>query len=673
MSSAKRPLPSAAPPRVREPCRPENGEKNDENSGSESEAGPSLPPSSPPSAASAKRRRKERPGAAQREAVALARLPSAASYERSYMHRDHVTHVAIGPSQFLVTGSRDGAIKFWKKTAGGIEFVKLYRAHLCAVAGLAVSANGFLLASVAEDGEAKIFDVLSFDMIHSLRLEEPPLACEWVHPRAAAKGMLAVSGSRTGAVRVYKADAESGAPPALVVRAHSRPVHLLRYNEAAGHVVSADASGAVECWDAATGECPPPRGLAYRFKSDTDLFEFARRKTVPVSLDVSRDGRLVAAAGADGVVRVFRHATGRMVRAYDESPAASAAAQQAGGDDGTPLRLEPIDFGRRMAVERDLDAARASASADARPPPCNAVFDESGQFLVYPTMLGVKVVCLRTNRLARLLGKDENLQRFLRVALFQGIPRAAGQSAEAEAGAGLVRASATAVAAAAEDPAVFCLAFRDERFYWFSRREPADGGSERDVLNERPTRDDTAAAAAASASAVGGPRSRIAGVTGAVLHTTMGDVRLDLFAKDCPRTVENFVVHSREGYYAGTVLHRVIKGFMLQGGDPRGDGTGGESIWGGKFEDEIRPHLRHDRPGTLSMANSGPNTNGSQFFVTAAKTPWLDRKHTVFGRVRDAASMEVVRAIERVETDRRDRPLSEVGIVSVDVETASKR
>jgi len=104
---------------------------------------------------------------------------------------------------------------------------------------------------------------------------------------------------------------------------------------------------------------------------------------------------------------------------------------------------------------------------------------------------------------------------------------------------------------------------------------------------------------------------------------------------------------------------------MVQTGDPKGDGTGGESIWGGEFADEFHSSLRHDRPFTVSMANAGPNTNGSQFFITTVPTPWLDQKHTVFGRV--VRGMEVVQAIENVETDDTDKPLEEIRIMSIDL------
>ena len=116
----------------------------------------------------------------------------------------------------------------------------------------------------------------------------------------------------------------------------------------------------------------------------------------------------------------------------------------------------------------------------------------------------------------------------------------------------------------------------------------------------------------------------------ATLHTSKGDIIIDLYAKNVPHTVNNFVFLARQGFYDGTIFHRVIPDFMAQGGDPTGTGRGGP---GYKFRDEFDPKLRHDKPGVLSMANAGPNTNGSQFFITHVHTPWLDGKHAVFGQV----------------------------------------
>jgi peptidyl-prolyl cis-trans isomerase A (cyclophilin A) len=166
----------------------------------------------------------------------------------------------------------------------------------------------------------------------------------------------------------------------------------------------------------------------------------------------------------------------------------------------------------------------------------------------------------------------------------------------------------------------------------------------------------------------------------ATLHTNRGDIRLELFADQAPKTVRNFVelaeggrewtdprtgAKSTERLYDGTVFHRVIKGFMLQGGDPTGTGRGGP---GYTFADEIHPDLSFNRPYLLAMANSGPGTNGCQFFITVAPTAWLNTKHTIFGEVADEASRGVVDAIGVTDTDRNDRPAQDVVVNSVTVE-----
>ena len=150
-------------------------------------------------------------------------------------------------------------------------------------------------------------------------------------------------------------------------------------------------------------------------------------------------------------------------------------------------------------------------------------------------------------------------------------------------------------------------------------------------------------------------------MTTGTLHTNHGAIAIELFDDDAPKTVENFLKLSRDGFYDGVIFHRVIPDFMIQGGDPTGTGSGGP---GYQFEDEFNDHkvVR----GALAMANAGPNTNGSQFFiVTTEAASWLDGKHTVFGRVTDG--MDVVDAISGLETDARDRPRNDVVIERVDV------
>jgi peptidyl-prolyl cis-trans isomerase A (cyclophilin A) len=169
----------------------------------------------------------------------------------------------------------------------------------------------------------------------------------------------------------------------------------------------------------------------------------------------------------------------------------------------------------------------------------------------------------------------------------------------------------------------------------------------------------------------------------ATLHTSAGDIRIELFGNHAPKTVKNFVdlatggtewthpstgVKTSDPLYNGTVFHRVIDGFMIQGGDPLGEGYGGP---GYKFGDEFHPELSFDRPYLLAMANSGPNTNGSQFFITVGRTPHLNRKHSIFGEVADADSRAVVDKIAAVPTGQMDRPQTDVVVNKVTIQRAA--
>ncbi|KAG5354853.1 Peptidyl-prolyl cis-trans isomerase-like 3 [Yarrowia sp. B02] len=144
------------------------------------------------------------------------------------------------------------------------------------------------------------------------------------------------------------------------------------------------------------------------------------------------------------------------------------------------------------------------------------------------------------------------------------------------------------------------------------------------------------------------------------LHTDTGDIKVEVFCEAVPKAAENFMALCASGTYDGTKIHRNIKTFMVQMGDPTGTGKGGESIWGGKFEDEIKPTLRHNSRGILSMVNSGPNTNGSQFFITYDKQVSLDGNYTVFGKMIDGK--DALDKLENVEVDKKNRPTTPIFI-----------
>ncbi|OSX59926.1 hypothetical protein POSPLADRAFT_1149201 [Postia placenta MAD-698-R-SB12] len=589
------------------------------------------------------------------EKLYLEHLPSADRYYKSFMHRDVISFCVMTKTDFLVTTSVDGHLKLWKKQDQGIEFVKHYRAHLAPITGVSASADGQLFASVSEDGSAKVFDVINFDMINMIKLGFTPHTCCWVHRRGQAQGLLAVSDRDSGTIRLYDGRG-NGQPLETIEKLHRSPVHIMAYSDRYDCVVSADEGGFVEYWQPREPfELPKNVPGLWAFKSATDLYEFKKSKSTPTCITLSPDSTSFATFSLpDRQIRIFSFLSGKMTRKYDESLEAIQEMQQA----GTAIyKVEDMEFGRRLAAERELELPGPDGIVPGRW--INAIWDESGAFVLYPTLLGVKVVNTVTNRVVRLFGKDETA-RWMHLTLYQGAPAKKGLTTAAAA------ASANPLLAekAVRDPTLVCTGYKRQRFYMFTRSEPEDDKSgDRDIFNERPTREELTIASSTSALGKPGP-SPVANA--ATIHTTLGDMHLRLFPQQAPKTVENFVGHARSGYFENVIFHRVIPKFMIQTGDPLGDGTGGMSIWGGEFEDEFSDDLKHDRPYTVSMANAGPNTNGSQFFITTTATPWLDKKHTIFGRV--LSGLEVVHAIENAKTNKVDKPFDDIKIVNIDVE-----
>lgn len=574
------------------------------------------------------------------ESIYLKNIPDKESYEKSYMHRDVITHIAATKTDFLVTGSCDGHLKFWKKTEEGIVFVKHFRAHLGNIQAISVNSSGALLCTISNDQSFKVFDVVNFDMINMNKLNFSPGYCEWIYGAGDAISALAISVLNSNEIYVFDGK-EIGEPLHVIDKLHRGTVALMKYNPVAEVVISCDKNGMIEYWSTLKKDFKFPKCAQFDSKLDTDLYELVKNKTYATDIAFSPKGDHFAVLAADRKVRIFRFVTGKLIKAYNESLQQLSELQQ------TNPQLPNMEFGRRMAIERDLEKTDAFDTA-------SIVYDESGYFILYATMLGIKVINTYTNQCVRVIGKNENI-RPLKLALYQGIPNKTKAAVTIE----MEASDNPALDNISIDPTLFCTAFKKNRFYLFSTREPEDTKSidaERDVFNEKPSKEDIIAATESL--------SQQQLHHNCIIHTTMGDIHCKLFPKECPRTIENFCVHSKNNYYNGHVFHRVIKGFMIQTGDPTGTGTAGESIWGGEFEDEFHPTLKHDRPYTLSMANAGPNTNGSQFFITVIPTPWLDNKHTVFGRV--SKGMEVCQNISTVKTNpKTDKPYDDVRIINI--------
>lgn len=573
------------------------------------------------------------------EKLYIAALPTSARYSKSLMHKEQLCYTVFTPyTDFLITSSVDGFVKFWKKDAGGIEFVKEFRAHNGEITSVSVSADGRSFATAGTDGTVKIFDVITFDLLAMLTPEAAPKCVCYVHGRGASFPLLAVSHDENSTISIYDGRGENSKPVHTISKLHRSPVSLMAYNAQYDCVISVDDGGMIEYWQP-SGTYEKPESV-FAMKSSTNLFDFKKAKSVPCSLTISPTGHQFATMSfPDRKVRIFDFATAKLYRTYDESIATITEMQQA----GTAIeKLDDVEFGRRLGVEREIEHPTVRNRI-------NVIFDETGNFILYGSILGTKVINTLTNRVVKVYGREEPF-RPLNLAIYQGQPEKKGV--------------VTVQMAASENPLLQEAEARDAmlvatgsgkvRFYMFTN----DGNiikSDRDVHNEKPRSVATKQQADAARAQTG---------TSATIHTTYGDIQIRLFPQFAPKAVENFVTHSRKDYYNNIIFHRIIRKFMIQTGDPLGDGTGGESIWGKEFEDEFTSQLRHDKPYTVSMANAGINTNGSQFFITTEKTPWLDDKHSIFGRV--VKGMDVVHKIENTKV-WKEKPVDDIKIINISI------
>ena len=644
---------------LKRPREDTQDEHQDSDSSSDDGFGPALPSEAP------KKKKRKLP----HEKLYLSALPQGQRYSKSLMHKDQLSFVTITPfTDFLITSSIDGVVKFWKKAAVGIESVKEFRAHLGEIRSVSVSQDGRSFATAGADKTVKIFDVSTFDLLAIIQLDSAAKAICYVHRRGASIPLLAVSNEASPEIKIFDGRGESQSPIHTISGLHKKSVNAIAYNNEYDCTISADENGMIEYWNPTTYEKPES---VFKFKSSTDLFDFKKSKSLPTSITISPSGSQFATFSfPDRKVRIFDFPTGKLYRSYDESLSTLSDMQQA----GTALHtLEPSDFTRRMAIERALDNHPTQKSKS------NIIFDESSHFICYGSLLGIKVLNTLTNRVVRLYGIHEPF-RALNMALYQGFPQKKQVTTLAMAAAS---ANNPLLQEAEErDPLLVATGAGKPRFYMYTNETDISKPS-RDVQNERPSSDDQASLALRNTNDSNGDAAPSSSGrsknTHAIMHTTLGDIHLKLYPQLTPLAVQNFTTHARNGYYNSTIFHRIIPKFMIQGGDPLGDGTGGESAFpGGKeFKDEIRVEqgLKH-KQFALAMANPGTkDSNASQFFIVTrgGGAGWLDGKHTVFGEVDTSGGMDggsgSKNVVLKIEQGRivKERRVEEVSIVSIDV------
>lgn len=530
----------------------------------------------------------------------MSHLPSNPLYQRSYMHRTVVTHLALTATT-LISASEDGRINFWhrdvpqataqeEKENGktNLTFIKSIQAHQGVLAGMHLTERGdTLLTTSLTDRSLKVFSVHTFDMTQFTKLAHKP--AETI-ASVQNPDRIIIPFCDTPLLAIFT-QADVCAPPRYIRTANGTPLTHIVHNPAFNALVTCDTSCILDYAAVPAHKPVIPDGdeeskseyeilshqipsVNFRSRLQTDLYLLAKTGTKLTCLAISPNGRLFAAATHDNKMRIFDFRKAKIVQEIDENAVVGS----------TPNGLPEEQLTRRLAREKLVTRDLGSLSRR------NVVWDETGAFAVYATVTGVNVLHAESGRLVKILGLRESAYRFVHVVVAHGGTDYSMEGPTGDAG-----------------PLIVASAYESERIFLFGCGQESME-TNRDVYNERISRN-----AKSHAGFEQGLRDgNQSGVSAkrCTLHTSLGDVMIALFAELAPKAVQNFVGLARKEYFDGVLFHRVVRGFMIQTGDPDGDGTGGESIWGGCFEDEFDDSCKH-QVGSVSMANVGPDTNGS--------------------------------------------------------------
>ena len=594
----------------------------------------------------------------QNEDPCLNYLPMTNNYFISYLQTDIIDSIfCTNKTDFIFTTSYDGVIQFWKKIPKGIEFVKKFKAHLNRITGKSINKNGNLLCTCSpKDLFLKIFDIINFDLFDFIQLTYYPLLCEFIIiDNKSMNIIIAISEKDKGIIHIF--DFNKKKEISLVNIHNNSIITGIKFNTKYNICLSTSNLGLIEYWSKSTNTKNditnnnyfsldndneivdesinfdfPKHSIKFKFKSQTDLFKLydKNKKNPIIDLTLSPNNNYFGITDKSRNIYIFHFLTGKIIYTITDNVFISE-------NDTKESNIE-------KEIEKYVDIQYQP----------NIQFDESEKYLYYPCWEGIKLINLKTKEILKILGKKEKL-RFISICLFQGesLRNKSGIITETK-----MRNEDNINADKIIDPLLIANAYKSNRFYIFSKNEP-DNKIKRDMMNENieelKNKNNLTSKNEKKKDIIDLPEK-------AVIDTTKGEIFIKLYVNECPKTTKNFITLGKRGYYDGLIFHRVIKNFMIQTGDPKGNGTGGESIYGKPFKDEFNENLKHDEF-MVSMANAGPDTNGSQFFITTVPCHWLDNKHTVFGKVYDGT--DVVKVIEDTKVDRHNKPFEDIKIVTI--------
>ena len=593
--------------------------------------------------------------------LSLKYLPMTNNYSKSYLQSDIIDNIyCTNKTDFIFTTSYDGVIQFWKKEAKGIEFVKKFNAHQNRISGTSINKEGNLICTCShKDLFIKIFDIINFYLLDYISLKFYPFLCEFIiADNKSINNIIALSEKDKGIIHIL--DINKKREISLVTIHDNSIITNIKFNFKYNICLSTSNTGLIEYWSKSVSNSNinnnnyifgkednneileekikfdfPQHSIKFKFKSQTDLFKLydKTKKNPIINLSLSPKNNFFGIIDKSCNIYIFNFLTAKIIYKINNNQ--------------YKPQEEEHNSQKFISTEKEIEK---NIETQNQP---NIQFDESENYIYYPTWEGIKLINLKTSQLIKILGKKEKL-RFISICLFQGesLKNKTGIITESK-----MFNEENINADKIIDPLLLATSYKSNRFYIFSKEEP-DNKTQRDIMNEEIDEIKNKN----QSNKLTKNKENLSLPEKAVIDTTKGEIFLKLYTNECPKTTKNFITLGKRGYYDGLIFHRVIKNFMIQTGDPRGNGTGGESIYGKPFKDEFNENLKHEAF-MVSMANSGPNTNGSQFFITTVPCHWLDNKHTVFGKVYDG--IDVVKVIEDTKVDKHNKPYEDIKIVTI--------
>ena len=558
----------------------------------------------------------------QKEFDALQKIPQPNYYEKSFAHTTLIQEtLKIQKKQLLISLSIDGNLKFWIKTKKLFEIYKTENFHNSKIKSIRKKKNEEILYTLSNNGkEIKMINLNTIDLIKTINLDfiikkflpfknsshfEDFLVIDEKEDLRIVSG-LKIFGNVKNFVFCKKLN--------CVIFLSGK--HFLEYLD-------------VDDWKFVGKK----NGVFFSSKFDTDLFCLKKKmKGKCLSMVLDEEEEFLSIYSSYLEIFIFDTKTGKLILELDTSYQFLIKSY--------PMFFikEKHNLEKKMLIEDDLIKKLNNEKEYSQK--INFTFDETKSFIIFPFFGGILIYSIKAKKPIKILANKEK-ERYISTTIYNPKTEKVDNIKS-------------------KDTIIISYPYKRGKFCLFTLRPPINPDPHKKAQPES-SRDIPDNSHPKSAPKALSKAKKLSLSKRAIISTTLGSIHIELFPKIAPLAVQNFLTHSKNNYYTNCLFHRVVPGYV-QTGDPRNDGTGGESIWGKEFRDEIG-QVFHDRPFCVSMANSGRDGNGSQFFITTVPSPWLDGKHTIFGRVFKGS--EVVTEIEALRTDNFEKPYMDVRILNV--------